>query len=131
MGWENFDINIIEICPTKAQGLKENYYLQEYLPLLNSAFISRTTEHKIFATLTSILESKKPAGSLEKPYTRRQIWIYKFKDSTILPEGVEYANVSKARLATGAGPQTIKKYIDTNVPLRKRDQEVFYFILNL
>lgn len=127
VGWENFEISVLELCSREEQGFKENYYLQEYLPLLNSSFISSTTEYQTFETLTSILKSKKPGNSRleDSPFTRIRIWVYKFKDSTILPDGVEYANVSRAKLATGAAPQTIKKYLDTNVP------EVFYITLNL
>ena len=68
VGWDNFIIGIVEICGSKEQGIRENYYLQKYLPLLNSTFLSKYSETAIFQTLRSILLSKKPeAGSSEGP----------------------------------------------------------------
>lgn len=43
VGWENLEISVLELCSREEQGFKENYYLQEYLPLLNSSFIYSTT----------------------------------------------------------------------------------------
>lgn len=60
VGWDNFTIGIVEICSADKQGIRENYYLQKYLPLLNSTFISKYSEVAIFQTLSSILLSKKP-----------------------------------------------------------------------
>lgn len=40
VGWDNFTISIVELCETIDLGIRENYYLQKYLPLLNSTFSS-------------------------------------------------------------------------------------------
>ena len=48
VGWDNFYVNIIEVCPREGQGVKENTYLQEYLPLLNTTFSSNFSESEIF-----------------------------------------------------------------------------------
>jgi hypothetical protein len=50
----------VEICNADLQGIRENYYLQKYLPLLNSTFFSKYSEIAILKTLSSILLSKKP-----------------------------------------------------------------------
>jgi hypothetical protein len=33
VGWEHFDISILEVCSSEEQGARENYYLQKYLPI--------------------------------------------------------------------------------------------------
>lgn len=48
---EHFNICILEICSSETQGARENYYLQKYLPLLNSTFSSSLTESAINVTL--------------------------------------------------------------------------------
>lgn len=50
VGWEHFNISIIEECTPDKLGLRENYYLQKYVPLLNSVFYSSTTELAIHVT---------------------------------------------------------------------------------
>ena len=40
VGWQHLKISIIEICSAPEQGARENYYLQKYLPLLNTTFSS-------------------------------------------------------------------------------------------
>jgi hypothetical protein len=44
VGWEHFNISIIEVCSPEVQGAKENFYLQKYLPLLNTTFSSSFSE---------------------------------------------------------------------------------------
>jgi hypothetical protein len=60
VGWDNFLIGVVEICDVEKQGIRENHYLQKYLPLLNSTFQSKYSEYAIFQSLSSILLSKKP-----------------------------------------------------------------------
>ena len=40
IGWDNFEFSVIEICNPNMQRERENYYLQKYLPLLNTIFKS-------------------------------------------------------------------------------------------
>lgn len=59
VGWDNFTISIVELCETIDLGIRENYYLQKYLPLLNSTFSSNFSETAIFESLTRRLKSSK------------------------------------------------------------------------
>ena len=36
-GWDNFEFSIIELCDLNNQEDRENFYLQKYLPLLNTS----------------------------------------------------------------------------------------------
>lgn len=49
VGWEHFSISIIEECSPEKQGARENYYLQKYLPLLNTTFSSSFSESATWA----------------------------------------------------------------------------------
>jgi hypothetical protein len=40
-GWANFSITVIEICPKDKLGIRENWYLSKYQPLLNVQTSSR------------------------------------------------------------------------------------------
>lgn len=55
VGWEHFKISIIEIKSATELGARENYYLQKYLPLLNTTFSYSFSEKLISETLTNKL----------------------------------------------------------------------------
>lgn len=119
VGWENFNVSIIKVCHISKQGALENKYLQKYLPLLNSAFISRVTESSITQTLSSLLDSKIviPLGST--PGLGLAILVYKLYATYIdnMPLA-EYQSVNQASIATGISRATITRYLNTNVPLK-------------
>jgi hypothetical protein len=51
MGIENFNVHILEVCPVSKLGERETYYIQKYIPILNSVFSSSITERVIKQTL--------------------------------------------------------------------------------
>lgn len=51
IGIDNFNIHILELCPETNLGERETYYLQKYLPILNSLYSSTITEGVIKQTL--------------------------------------------------------------------------------
>lgn len=57
IGWEHFNISIVEVCTLEVIGARENFYLQKYLPLLNSVFSSSITETAIYSTLKDKLDT--------------------------------------------------------------------------
>ena len=131
VGWDNFIIGIVEICGAKEQGIRENYYLQKFLPLLNSTFLSKYSETAIFQTLRNILLSKKlGAGSSEgqaagegtinaKGRTLKvAVWVYKLCATHIDKTFVKYDSINKACEGSGPSRETIQMYLDTNVPIK-------------
>ena len=48
---EQFNIHILEVCAETKLGERETYYLQKYIPILNSVFSSSITEGVIKQTL--------------------------------------------------------------------------------
>lgn len=57
VGWDQFDFSIVEICDLNLQLERENFYLQKYLPLLNTVFKSSFSDSKLYDTLYSKLKS--------------------------------------------------------------------------
>lgn len=120
VGWDNFIIGIVEICDIDKQGIRENYYLQKYLPLLNSTFLSKYSESAIYQTLSNILLSKKPLN--EQTETTQgvsvTIWVYKLCTTHIEKTFVQYDSINKASKATGVSRDSIQRYLNTNVPIK-------------
>ena len=117
VGWDNFTVGIVEYCDINVQGLRENYYLQKYLPLLNSTFNSNFNEKMIFQTLSDVLKSKQ-CEIPKSPGCSAEIWVYKYSNTHIDRSFMKYASTSEACRHTGLARSTINRYLDTNVPTK-------------
>lgn len=120
VGWEQFIVGIVEICDKDKQGIRENFYLQKYLPLLNSTFQSKHSESAIYQTLSNILLSKK---SLNEQTGINQgvpvtIWVYKICTTHIEKTFTICDSINKASKVTGSSRETIQRYLNTNVPIK-------------
>ena len=118
VGWENFQVSIVEICKISELGSRENYYLQKYLPLLNTAFNSKYTEGVIFKNLTRFLASKRKEPIKTNQGIKTSIWVYELSTTQIEQTYVQYDSINKASLGTGRSRDTIQRYLDTNVPIK-------------
>lgn len=119
VGWDNFTISIVELCETKDLGIRENYYLQKYLPLLNSTYSSNFSETAIFESLTSRFKTFKLTNTHilgNSIYSGVSLWVYKLLNTQIDPTFVKYSSFNKACENTGIARQTLTLYLDTNVP---------------
>lgn len=129
VGWKNFTLSIIEICDRSEHGRRENFYLQKYLPLLNSTFSSNFSETSVYETLRSILKSKQEALTKEKltetglnsyPSTSASIKIlaYNYNGTNIDKNYRNFISISEACKHTGIARKTVSVYLDTNVPIK-------------
>ena len=118
VGWDNFTISIVEFCEKEDLGIRENYYLQKYLPLLNSTFSSKLSETVIFETLTSKLKNLKLNNNIPDTcdYSGFDIWVYNLLSTQIDPSFVRYSSLNKASRELRIGRQTLTQYLDSNVP---------------
>lgn len=121
LGWGNFNVYILKLAPKSEQGKLENFYLQKYLPLLNSAYVSYGSETSITQRLSDLLEARKAAGGkvLKSPGISIAIWAYKLYDTYIdkIP-AAKYASVNQASNATSSDRTTLRNYINTSVPFK-------------
>ena len=118
MGWENFQVSVIEICKISELGTREHYYLKEYLPLLNTAFNSKYTEAAIFKNLNRLLASKRKEPLKINQGIKTSIWVYEIDTTQIEKTFVKYDSINKASLGTGRSRDSIQRYLNTNVPIK-------------
>lgn len=58
VGWDKFQFSIIEICNIDTQKKREDFYLEKYLPILNTVFKSNFSESQIYDNLYNQLKLK-------------------------------------------------------------------------
>ena len=68
MGWNKFNFSILEICELDMHQEKENYYLQKYLPLLNTIFISNMSETQTYLSLYETLKLRQSELNLDNKF---------------------------------------------------------------
>lgn len=125
MGWDKFSFSIIEECSSiKIQIEKENKYLQEYLPLLNTSTVNNSTNIIVYESLYEELKIKqKNLEFLNKKYKGVPIYVYKFTENNIEKDNTydSINNLNKIIEACsfGVSRATIKIYLNTNVPYKE------------
>jgi hypothetical protein len=120
VGLEYFNFSIVEICTPSEQGARENYYLQKYLPILNTTFSSAFSESAIYANLTSKLATLKLKSD---PHTNGKaipVYVYDINDKCIDINYVKYDSITKASHLERVAGGTLAVYINTNVPFRNK-----------
>ena len=120
VGWEHFNISILEVCSSEEQGARENYYLQKYLPLLNTTFSSKFTESAIYSSLTSKLAALK---STPDSYVSGQpipVYMYEVYETYIDEICVKYSSITEASSSEKIARGTLGMFRDTNVPFRNK-----------
>jgi hypothetical protein len=83
IGWINFSVHILEFCSEEELILREDYFLNKYLPTLNGKF-SNVYSNKIYRTLRTTLKHKqsinreKDDSLYQGPATtfNYKIWVY-------------------------------------------------------
>jgi len=127
IGLEHFKFSIVEISSPSEQGKRENYYLQKFLPLLNTTFSSSFSESAIYMSLTDKLTSLKSTTlGLLRLHARTQksnqpipIFTYTLcKDKGINPTYIKYNSISEASTKEKIAYGTVLLFRDTNVPFR-------------
>ena len=133
VGWEHFNISILEVCTPEEQGARENEYLQKYFPLLNSAFSSSFTESAINETLKSKLDALKASKSVA-PRVSKSIphYVYDIDDKGINKNYVLYQSLKDASISLDINVASLNHYRNTDIPFRGKlfyTQPLVYFNL--
>jgi len=111
-------VSIIEICDRSEHGLKENFYLQKYLPLLNSTFNSNFSEASVYDTLRNILKSKQETRLNSYSSVPIEVLVYSYNGINIDQNYISFTSISEAYKHTNISRSTISAYLDTNVPIK-------------
>ena len=121
VGLEHFKFSIIEITSPSEQGIRENYYLQKFLPLLNTTFSSSFSESSIYMSLTDKLVSLKSTTLTQKSNQPIPIFTYSLcKDKRIIPTYIKYSSIGEASTKEKIAYGTVLLFRDTNVPFRDK-----------
>jgi hypothetical protein len=132
IGWNNFNFSIVEICDTSIQQLRENYYLNEYSPLLNTILKSNLNEFQINKGLYLKLKEKQgkikqallrlkrtlcqPEGVLSKRqiYKGITIYAYGYSNGKISKNFKKYNSINNLNKDIKISRSTIKMYLNTH-----------------
>lgn len=134
VGWDLFEFSIIDIC--QVRGVrditylleKEKELLLEYFPLLNKSFNYNHKKHKIYSdNLYSILK-KRQLPIVKGNYTKIPVFKYEYRTFhlhtlssnayEINPNYNYYNSIAETNLKTGINKETIRKYLDTDIPIK-------------
>ena len=73
-----FHFSIVEICDLNIQEDRENFYLQKYLPVLNTIFKSNFGQIQSYDSLYEILRLRKLKLNLDKKYKGINLYLYEY-----------------------------------------------------
>ena len=66
VGWSNISVHIIEFCFETQLDIRENYYIEKYLPTLNRKF-SSLYSIKTYRSLSSLLLQRQTLNRVKHP----------------------------------------------------------------
>lgn len=116
VGWDKFTFSIIEICDLNMQKDRENFFLKEYLPILNTVLKSNFSESLIYDTLYNKLKTKQKQLEFNNKYLGISIYVYNYVDSQIKENYTNYKSLNTLSKDLNIARDTIKRYLDTDVP---------------
>jgi hypothetical protein len=118
IGWEHFKTSIIEVKSATELGVRENYYLQKYLPLLNTTFSSSFSETQIYETLTNKLLNLKNNSVTFENGKSKEVYVYTILKDHIDNNYYKYKSITETSQGQKIARGTISLYMDTNIPFK-------------
>jgi hypothetical protein len=118
LGWNKFKFSIVEVCDINNQKNRENYYLQKYLPLLNTVFKSNFSDSQISETLYSKLKTKQKNLKYENKYIGISVFVYSYNNDKISNNYIKYNSINTLSKEINVARETIKLYLNANVPYK-------------
>lgn len=118
VGWEHFKVSIIEIKPVTELGIRENYYIQKYLPILNTTYSSTSVETYIYENLMTKLSNIKIYNNETENGKAKEVYVYTILKDHIDNNFTKYKSIVETNKNQNIARGTISLYIDTNVPFR-------------
>ena len=92
--WDKFNFSIVEVCDLNAQQERENFYLQKYLPLLNTVFKSNFSDSQIYETLYSKLKAKQQNLDYKNKHIGIFIYVYTYNNDQINNNYTKYDSIN-------------------------------------
>ena len=120
VGWSNVSVHIIEFCSETQLDIRENYYIEKYLPTLNRKF-SSSYSLKTYRSLSSLLFQRQTLNRVKHPLLNKNfnpkslLWVYSYPELNLL-NNMPFDNISKFKKLLNLDNRTLYKYIDTYTP---------------
>ncbi len=118
MGWGQFEFSIIEICSLDMQQERENYYLQKYLPLLNTIFKSYLGDIQSYDSLYEYLNLRQTELNLQNKHKGVNIYLYRYINGQISSDYTTFSSINLLSKYLGIGRETISIYLNTYIPYK-------------
>jgi len=118
VGWDKFEFSIIELCNLDVHQKRENYYLQKYLPLLNTIFKSNLGETQTFESLYELLKLKQLNTNFENKYKGLSINLYEQVNEQFVDNYTTFNSINQLSKQLNISRETIIIYLNTYVPYK-------------
>jgi len=118
VGWDKFEFSVIEICSLDMQQERENYYLQKYLPLLNTIFKSNLSDTQTFDSIYEILKLRQLESNFDNKYKGISIYLYQYVNGKLSTNYIAFNSINQLSKYLSISRETISIYLNTYVPYK-------------
>jgi DNA-binding Lrp family transcriptional regulator len=118
IGWDKFEFSVVEICNIDVQQERENYFLQNYLPLLNTIFKSNLNDTQTYDSLYEILKLRQLQSNFENKYQGINIYLYEYVNGQLSTICNTFSSINQLSNHLGVARETLSVYLNTYVPYR-------------
>lgn len=116
--WDKFEFSVIEICSLDMHRERENYYLQKYLPLLNTIFKSNLSDTQTFDSVYEILKVRQLESSFDNKSKGIFIYLYEYINGQLSTKYITFNSINQLSKYLNISRETISIYLNTYVPYK-------------
>ena len=120
VGWDKFEFSIVELCNLDVHLERENYYLQKYLPLLNTIFKSNLGKTQTFESLYELLKLKQLDTKFENKHKGLPINLYEHVNGQFCDNYTTFNSINQLSKHLNISRETISIYLNTYVPYKEK-----------
>lgn len=103
----------MEICSLDIQLERENYFLQKYLPLLNTIFKSNLSDTQTYDSLYEVLKLRQLESNFENKYLGINIYRYEYVNGQLGTSYTSFSSINKLSSYLGVARETLSVYLNT------------------
>lgn len=100
------------------QEERENYFLQKYLPLLNTIFKSNLSDIQTYDSLYDILKLRQLEPDYDNKYQGIYIYLYEYVNGKLDTKYKTFNSINELSNYLGVARETLSIYLNTYVPFR-------------
>jgi hypothetical protein len=97
---------------------RENFYLQKYLPLLNTIFKSNLNDIQTYDSLYEMLKVRQLQPNFENKYKGINIYLYEYANQQLSTGYSTFSSINKLSDYLGVSRETLSVYLNTYVPYK-------------